>query len=587
MAIWLLGLGTLFKIWNVFLSQFDSDESQHLHVIWAWTHGLVQYRDVFDNHMPLFHLLCAPLLGLLGEHPADLYWMRLLMVPLYGLSAWCVYRIGTIAFSRRIGLWAVLLASGISVYHFCSTEFRPDNVWTLLWFLSLLVFVTNPFAFSSFMVSGLLFGLCFAVSMKTALMLAATLSAMGISIGLVGWRPLGLTLRGRGAGALVFAVCVAIVPLLVMGFFAANGVWSQFQYSVFAHNLEPANRNTYLNPLVLVVGVPILIYATRKFIRKETDPIVAFRQAFLFLTCGMYFLLLRGIWRHVTREDYLPFFPLLALVCVAILFNVSEKLRERALMPRFLLRFPLAAIAATLVMLLDLVPRLPVTNEAGEEVRLVRDVLALTNPDDPVFDCKGETVFRTRSVRYVLETITLDRIARGEISDELEGSTREIRARVAVIGGEIPQDDGSFIEANYLPVGHGLMVVGSRLNYASTAGGTIRFHIAIPDRYEIVTPDSPARGLLDGTPSSGGRFLAVGEHSFLPAAYGPALAVLWAQAAERHFTNFLAAPQFRVINKQATTKRPGYQTIRLTTRVHAPFLRHVSIFHRWGLWFLR
>src|SRR5689334_2187683 len=114
-AIALFGLGCFFKFWNVFLLRFDSDEPQHLHVIWAWTHGLVQYRDVFDNHMPLFHLLCAPILGLMGEHAADLYWMRLLMVPLYFVSLWCIYRIGEITFSRRVGLWAALLTSGISV----------------------------------------------------------------------------------------------------------------------------------------------------------------------------------------------------------------------------------------------------------------------------------------------------------------------------------------------------------------------------------------------------------------------------------------------------------------------------------------
>src|SRR5262249_38433169 len=131
-AAGLLCLGTFFKFWNVFFFRFNSDEPQHLHVVWAWTHGLVQYRDVFDNHMPLFQLLCAPILGLLGEHAADLYWMRLLMVPLYFLSLWCVYRIGTIAFSRRVGLWAALLASGMGAYHFCSTEFRTDNVWTPL-----------------------------------------------------------------------------------------------------------------------------------------------------------------------------------------------------------------------------------------------------------------------------------------------------------------------------------------------------------------------------------------------------------------------------------------------------------------------
>ncbi|MEY2485947.1 MAG: hypothetical protein QOH39_1595 [Verrucomicrobiota bacterium] len=580
-AAGLLGMGSLFKFWNVFLYRFDSDESQHLHVIWAWTHGLVQYRDVFDNHMPLFHLLCAPLLGVLGEHATDLYWMRLLMVPLYFLNAWCFYRIGTIVFSRRIGLWAMLFASGMSVYHFCSTEFRTDNVWTVFWFLSLIVLVANPFDFGSFMVGGLFLGLCFGISMKTTLMLLTILSAFGIAIGLVGWKPLGLTLRKMGAGAAAFALCTAVVPLLIMGFFAARGVWSQFQYCVFVHNLEPANRNTYLDLLILGGGAPILIYATRKFIGKETNPTVAFRQAFLCLVCGMYFLLLEGIWRHRTREDYLPFFPLLALVCVAILVKVSDKLSERRLMPRLLLRFPLPAIAAALVMLLDLALRLPVTNEADKEVGRVRDVLALTNPGDSVFDCKGETVFRKRSVRYVLETITLKRIERGEIADELEGQSPESRARVAAIGGELPEDDEKFIENNYLSVGHGVMVAGSKLNAASTAGRAIRFHIAMPDRYEIISPDGPAAGLLDGTPSDRDRFLAVGEHTFVPAASGP-LAVEWAQAADRHFTNFLAAPQLHAVYKDGSIKRPGRRIVGVITELPDPFLRHVSVFRPWN-----
>ena len=33
---------------------WDSDEPQHLHVVWAWANGLLPYRDVFDNHAPLF-----------------------------------------------------------------------------------------------------------------------------------------------------------------------------------------------------------------------------------------------------------------------------------------------------------------------------------------------------------------------------------------------------------------------------------------------------------------------------------------------------------------------------------------------------
>jgi hypothetical protein len=47
--------------------KFAIDESQHLHVVWGWARGFVQYRDLADNHMPLFHILCAPIYKLIGE----------------------------------------------------------------------------------------------------------------------------------------------------------------------------------------------------------------------------------------------------------------------------------------------------------------------------------------------------------------------------------------------------------------------------------------------------------------------------------------------------------------------------------------
>jgi hypothetical protein len=52
---------------GVFRYAFDSDEAQHLHVAWAYGHGFLPYRDVFDNHTPLFHLAMAPLVALVGE----------------------------------------------------------------------------------------------------------------------------------------------------------------------------------------------------------------------------------------------------------------------------------------------------------------------------------------------------------------------------------------------------------------------------------------------------------------------------------------------------------------------------------------
>ena len=48
----------------------------------GWSQGLLQYRDVFDNHMPVFHILSAPLVALIGEDPRILFFMRLATLPL-------------------------------------------------------------------------------------------------------------------------------------------------------------------------------------------------------------------------------------------------------------------------------------------------------------------------------------------------------------------------------------------------------------------------------------------------------------------------------------------------------------------------
>ena len=92
LVIVLAALAFVLRVAAYFRYRFDSDEQQHLHVTWGWTAGLVQYRDLFDNHAPLFHILMAPLLALvgatLGERPDILLWMRLPMVVLFAIVVW-------------------------------------------------------------------------------------------------------------------------------------------------------------------------------------------------------------------------------------------------------------------------------------------------------------------------------------------------------------------------------------------------------------------------------------------------------------------------------------------------------------------
>src|SRR5438309_3997066 len=83
--------------------RFDSDEPQHLHVTWGWTAGLLQYRDLFDNHAPLFHILTAPMLRLVGERPDVLLYMRAPMVVLFAVVIGTTYIVGRRLYSERVG----------------------------------------------------------------------------------------------------------------------------------------------------------------------------------------------------------------------------------------------------------------------------------------------------------------------------------------------------------------------------------------------------------------------------------------------------------------------------------------------------
>src|SRR6266581_1403377 len=185
-AVSLFTLMIVIRLVNMVQSRFDTDESQHMHVIWAWARGFIQYRDVFDNHMPLFQIMFAPIFGLIGDRATILYWMRFILLPMYFVGAWCTYRIGELLFSRRAGIWAVILAGLYSTYHFTSFEFRTDNLWAPVWLLCVTVLISGAFTIPRALTAGLLLGFCFIVSMKSILLLLALVVGAPIALFLVG-----------------------------------------------------------------------------------------------------------------------------------------------------------------------------------------------------------------------------------------------------------------------------------------------------------------------------------------------------------------------------------------------------------------
>src|SRR5438874_11592585 len=296
----------LLRVITIMHYRFGSDEPQHLHVVWGWARGFVQYRDLADNHMPLFQILCVPIYKLIGDRATILYWMRSVLQPLYIVAFWCTYRIGSLLFSRRVGVWAAILVGLSTDYVFCSVEFRTDNLWAPLWLLCMSVLLNGSLTTRRALIAGFLMGLCFGVSMKTSLLVMSTVIGGSMTLIFVGRERLGIGWR-QILGALTgFFATTFIVPAAIMAAFALYGVWPQFRYWVFDHNVVPGvtNHPAWL-VIIFAVGFPLIAFGVRRIVAATPESIVAARRSFVVITGGFFFTALVSFWPFLSRQDYL------------------------------------------------------------------------------------------------------------------------------------------------------------------------------------------------------------------------------------------------------------------------------------------
>jgi hypothetical protein len=529
------------NVLSVLHRDFDSDEPYHVHVIWSWTRGLLQYRDVFDNHMPLFHLMFAPIAGLIGERSTILFWMRFLLLPMYFVTAWSTYRIGSSLFSRRTGVWAVLLLGFFSGYYYLAYQFRTDNLWTPLWMLCITALVCGEMTTRRAAIAGVLLGFCFAVSMKSILFLASIIGSFLVLALIVVDRSKIVPPASLAKFTAILCGTAAIVPGVVMVFFAAGGLWSDFRYQVFEFNLlaklAPAGHS-FTGIVILTLTALGFIYVARQVFRFAPDPHVGFRRAFVLLLCVLYLFLIEAFWP--LSKTYLPAYPLGAILLSAGLFALAEKLsRDRVSAGRAVRFVPLPAIVALCEIFVLLTGKQVWKNRTAAETNLVRDVLTLTQPNDYVLDCKGETIFRRRCFRPLLERITRKAIKRGVITDDAPQRCIETRTCVvATILHRYSDSTREFIERAYLPVTNHLRVAGVILRPSAENSRQFRFEVVIPATYKIISRAGDASGVLDGVPHNSARFLDAGPHTFESTSVTDEFVLLWAQAVDRHFTPF-------------------------------------------------
>ena len=532
-----LALLLVAKIVYSFALRADSDETQHLHVVWGWANGLLPYRDLFDNHAPLFQFLCSPLFRAIGERPDILLPMRWAMIPLYFLCLWCIYRCGTILLSRRLAIWAALLTGAYPTFFTKSTEFRTDDLWAPLWLLSIVALMRRPLGPKNIFFAGLALGAAFATSMKTSALLVSLIIACVLVLAWkavrrrpVPWKSLpGLMVAGLAG--------VAIVPAIVIAYFAWKEALPNLSYGVVHHNLVAGFFRLEVFKRARLFVLPTLLSAIGGYfaVRATSDPARRNRLALLALTSTALSLMLGLYWPVIEPQDLLPLFPLAVLAAVPAL---SRALKSDELSPVTGFRsyaFPLIA-GAEIVLLLVLNP--PAPHALDETINPISDVLSLTSKQDFVMDAKGETIFRQRAFYYVLEGITLRRLELGLIPDNIPERLVATRAPVATIL-RTPPRARQFIEQNYIPVAYRVRVLGQMLmTKDEELAQPHAFEIMIPAEYTVVAEHGQLEATVDGAPWPGTRLLSPGHHEVRVLSGSGRVAVVWARAIEKGFSPF-------------------------------------------------
>ena len=497
--------------------RFDSDEPQHLHVAWGWTAGLVPYRDFFDNHAPLFHILTAPMLAALGERADILLYMRAPMLALFAIVVWATYVIGKRMYSERIAVWAALMLALFPVFFLKSIEYRTDNLWNTFLALTLIVLTGGRLTSPRLFVAGLLLGCAMATSMKTSLVVM-TLAMTAIVSHAFRRRSLAATIRP----AFVALAGIVIMPAIITAYFASKGALSNLYDCVIRFNeLAAADKSAaaiWFDRAVYIPALALLLWTAWKK-RLHNDDWQSQWRFFLAFGTAFYAITLAGFWILISPRDMLPLLTPLAIFLAAAIDRLE-------------IRVPLYAGTCLLFVagIWYYAGRLELRTD--EQITMMRQVLGLTRPGEPVMDLKGETIYRRRPYYYILEFITRGAVLRSLVPDTIAQDVVRARCHVAQADGPfLPRRGRAFLRANFLDLGR-LRASGQWIRDDGS------FTIAVPGEYVILNSNGEAQGALDGSPYRGKRMLAPGAHAFAASAPGAQLAVLWAPAYERGYSPF-------------------------------------------------
>lgn len=502
----------LLRVMTLFRYRVDSDESQHLHVAWGWSEGLLQYRDIFDNHAPLFHILTSPLFSIFGERTDIVVLARVLMIPLFAIVLACTFAIARRAHSTRAAMWTVVLLSTLPFYFRRSVEYRTDNLWITLWIVLLWYLMRAAPSPRRMFVAGIILGIAMCVSLKTTLFIA-TLVIAGLAVFII-VQPFSPRRLIAFAGAAIGGFLIA--PSIILAWFRHLGILDEMIYCTITFN----SLYHHERPIVWVARIfyPIVLAVT--FVAARRRAAGGPRIPLLLMTIVAYFMTLLSFWPVIGDRDVIPLAPpLCMLLAVMLLDRFGADAWRRILLPTVLL-----FCAAVFPLIRQ--------SRMYEQRLFLQEVFDLTDPSDSIMSIKGEHVYRRRPVYSIFEKVTRTHVENGILKDDSPERIIAAGCHVATHNTPLfPPRTRAFLNDNFMDIGRMRVT-------AHPIGDDGLFTIAIPGEYSVLNPGGFADGAIDGMSLNRRRYLAAGRHLFVHGYAPPPYIFVWSQAADRGFSPF-------------------------------------------------
>ncbi len=494
-CIWLV-IALLYLYFCLFHA-FDDDELQHCHNAYLIWKGLVPYRDFFEHHLPLYHILVSPFF-ILGEKPSTIFAFRFISLVSCASVFLLVYRYIEEHYTEKIALFSIMLLASVPMYLFKMIEARPESIAILFFAGALIHILSQKQDKNQLFFAGVLSGLMVCFSLKYIFAWAGLCASIFV------------LRKKKGCLNFTAGFLTGIIPLVL--YVLSKGILNEFISSTFVMNIKWKYRfspSGYLYETFMTAG--LLIAFAISAIIHDFSSMESRKQALamLLLVAGCFLTIILVPVPY--RQSYLPLFVTCTICASSFIMNFFQMFQNRNI------KFTVATVVflcATANSITVLKNEISQTNL--EDIKKMKKV-DIISPDTSFFDGRSLMFYRMHTGYYgfmhheLLAMLDPDRYSEHVIEAIKKNNFPVVIYDYRV--KQMPWEIQDFIQANYcLAEEPDIYIAGKKIDRGKFYKGKAYFEINVSGWYRILFSGNILS--IDSKPVKSGeiRFFEKGTH---------------------------------------------------------------------------